>query len=171
MIGMPRGLTTEAISSSRTLAEMLLLAEQHDHRDRLVERLVELLARVDLDDVAADHPHRLVIGEALRLRDDDAVDHAVGEGQAQHLDRVVAGDAGRRAERHRGGAAAGDDAPFGAGQLGDALPGRLHQLVEIDELARGLGHRRARTCGSIRLPPCIVRTLQQLMNGRTPSTR
>ena len=29
----------------------------------------------------------------------------------------------------------------------------------------------ARTCGSIRLPPCIVRTLQQLMNGRTPSAR
>src|SRR5882724_5176734 len=29
----------------------------------------------------------------------------------------------------------------------------------------------ARTCGSIRLPPCIVRTLQQLMNGRTPRAR
>ena len=29
----------------------------------------------------------------------------------------------------------------------------------------------SRTCGSIRLPPCIVRTLQQLMNGRTPSAR
>jgi hypothetical protein len=29
----------------------------------------------------------------------------------------------------------------------------------------------ARTCGSIRLPPCIVRTLQQLINGRTPSAR
>src|ERR1700745_2614537 len=29
----------------------------------------------------------------------------------------------------------------------------------------------ARTCGSIRLPPCIVRTLQQLMNGRTPMAR
>src|SRR5215472_9226022 len=28
-----------------------------------------------------------------------------------------------------------------------------------------------RTCGSIRLPPCIVRTLQQLMNGRTPRAR
>ena len=29
----------------------------------------------------------------------------------------------------------------------------------------------ARTSGSIRLPPCIVRTLQQLMNGLTPSAR
>ena len=121
MIGMPRGLHTAAISSSRTLGQMLLLAEQHDHRHRLFERLVELGAGVDLDDVAADHPHRLVIGEALLRRDDDAVDHAVGERQAQHLDRVVAGDAGGGAERHRGGAAAGDDAPFGAGQLGDAL--------------------------------------------------
>src|SRR5215469_9591900 len=27
------------------------------------------------------------------------------------------------------------------------------------------------TCGSIRLPPCIVRTLQQFMNGRTPRAR
>ena len=29
----------------------------------------------------------------------------------------------------------------------------------------------SRTCGNIRLPPCIVRTLQQLMNGRTPRAR
>src|SRR5215472_10989108 len=29
----------------------------------------------------------------------------------------------------------------------------------------------SRTCGSIKLPPCIVRTLQQLMNGRTPRAR
>src|SRR5208282_6281401 len=29
----------------------------------------------------------------------------------------------------------------------------------------------ARTCGSIKLPPCIVRTLQQLMKGRTPRAR
>src|SRR6516225_2283274 len=28
-----------------------------------------------------------------------------------------------------------------------------------------------RTTGSIRLPPCMVRTLQQLMKGRTPSAR
>src|SRR5947207_5001194 len=44
--------------------QMLLLAEQDDHRDRLCERLVEFLAGVDLDDMAADHPDRLVIGEA-----------------------------------------------------------------------------------------------------------
>ena len=78
-------------------AEMLQLAEQHDHRHRLGERRVEILAGLDLDEMAADHPHRLVIGEALSLRDDDPVDHPLGERQAQHLDRIVAGDAGRRA--------------------------------------------------------------------------
>ena len=117
--------------------EMLLLAQQHDERDRLFQCLVELLARVDLDDVAADHAHRLVVGKALLPRDDDAVDHAVGKGQPQHLRGIVAGDAGGRAERHGGGAAAGHDAPFGAGQFGDALSGGVHQLVEIDEVARG----------------------------------
>ena len=67
---MPRGLHTEAISSSLHRGQMLLLAEQHDHRDRLVEGAVQLLARVDLDDMAADHAHRLVIGEALLCRND-----------------------------------------------------------------------------------------------------
>ncbi len=123
--------------------QVLLLAEQHHHRDRLFQRLVELGAGVDLDDVAADHPHRLVIGEALLLRDDDPVDHAFREGEAQHLRRIVPGDAGGGAERDGGGAPAGDDAPFGAGQFGDALARRVHQLVEIDELARGGVHRGA----------------------------
>ena len=123
--------------------QMLLLAEQHDERDRFLERPVELLAGVDLDDVTADHPDRLVVGEALFRGDDDPVDHALGKGQPQHLHRVVAGDAGGGAERHRGGAAAGHDAPFGAGQLGDARARGLHQFVEVDELARGRIHRRA----------------------------
>ena len=123
--------------------QVLLLAEQHDHRHRLGERPVEIRAGVDLDDLAADHPHRLVVGETLALRDDDPVDHAVGERQAQHLDRVVAGDAGRRPERHRGRAAAGDEAPLGPGQLGETPSGRLHQLVEVDEIARRLGDCRA----------------------------
>ena len=117
--------------------QVFLLAEQHDQRDRLFERLVEVFAGVDLDDMAADHPNRLIVGETLLPRDDDAVDHAVGKGEPQHLDRVVAGDAGGGAERDRGGAAAGHDAPFGAGQFGDALARGRHQLVEVDELARG----------------------------------
>ena len=142
MIGMPRGLTRATISSSRTSAEFLF-AEQHDHRHRLAQRRCRGRATgIDLDDMAADHAHRLVVGEALVLRDDDAVDHAVGERQAQHLDRIVAGDAGRGAECHRGGAAAGHDAPFGAGQLGEALSRRFHQLVQVDELARCGVHRR-----------------------------
>ena len=124
-------------------AQMLLLAEQYDHRHRLVQGPVELAAGVDLDDVAADHPHRLVIGKALGARDDDAVDHAVGKRQAQHLDRVVAGDASGGAERHRRGAAAGDDAPFGTGQLGETPARRLHQFVEIDKPARRRSHRLA----------------------------
>ena len=44
---------------------MLLLAEQADHRDRLDERAVQFLARVDLDNMTADHPHGLVIRKAL----------------------------------------------------------------------------------------------------------
>ena len=124
-------------------AQMLLLAEQHDHRHRRFQCPVELLAGIDLDDVAADHPHRLVIGETLGARDDHPVDHAVGKRQAQHLQRVVAGDAGGGAERHRCGAAAGDDAPFGPGQFGEAPARRRHQFVEIDEPARRLGHRLA----------------------------
>src|ERR1051326_2959320 len=123
--------------------EMLLLAEQDDERDRLFEGLVELLAGVDLDDVTADHAHGLVVGEALFSRDDDAVDHAVGEGEAQHLGGVVAGDAGGGAERDGGGAAAGHDAPFGAGQFGDAPARRVHQLVELYQLARGRINRGA----------------------------
>ena len=65
MIGMPRGLTDGGDFFEPHAGQMLLLAEQHDHRHRLVERPVEIVAGVDLDDVAADHPHRLVIGEAL----------------------------------------------------------------------------------------------------------
>ena len=122
---------------------MLVLAEQHDKRDRLLQRLFEVGAGLDLDDLAAAHPHRLVVGETLLRRNDDPVDHAIGERQAQHLGGVVAGDAGGGAERHRGGAAAGDDARFGAGQLGDALARRGHQLVEVDELARRRVNRLA----------------------------
>jgi hypothetical protein len=120
----------------------LLLAEQHDHRHGFGERPFEIGAAVDLDHARPGHPHRLVIGEALALRDHDPVDHALDEGQAQHLDRIVAGDAGRRRQCHCGSAAAGDEAPFGPGQFGDAPTRRLHQLVEVDEMARGLGHRR-----------------------------
>src|SRR5205085_4677158 len=35
-------------------SQMLLLAEQYDHRHRFGERAVEILARVDLDEMAAD---------------------------------------------------------------------------------------------------------------------
>ena len=84
MIGMPRGRVRAAISSSRTPEKVLPIAEQDHQRHRLGERLIEILARVDLDNMAADHPHRLVVGEALALRDDDPVDHALDERQAQH---------------------------------------------------------------------------------------
>ena len=109
---------------------MLLLAEQHDHCHWLDERRSRS-SRVSISTMAADHPHRLVIGETLGLGDQDTVDHPVGEGQAQHFDRIVAGDAGRRPQRHRGGAAAGDDAPLGSCQLSEPLPGRLHELVQV----------------------------------------
>src|SRR5215472_5822936 len=48
-------------------AEMFLLAEQHHHRHRLGERLVEIPARIDLDQVAADHANRRVFGMMTRL--------------------------------------------------------------------------------------------------------
>jgi len=79
---------------------------------------------------------------AVGLANTAVLVRALGERQAQHLDRVVAGDAGGGSERHRGSAAAGDDAPLGPGQLSEALAGRLHQLVQIDEIARRLGDRR-----------------------------
>ena len=122
-------------------AHMLLLAEQHHHRHGLGERRVEIFARVDLDEMAADHSHRLVISETLGPRNEYPIDHPVGKRQAQHLDRVVAGNAGRRPQCNRRGTAAGNDAPFGAGQLGKPLPRRLHQFVEIDKMARRLGDR------------------------------
>ena len=96
MIGMPRGLVTAAISSSRTLARCSCLPSSTTSATGSLQRRVEIGAGVDLDDLAAEHAHRLVVGEALVRRDDDAVDHALGERQAQHLHRVVAGDAGRR---------------------------------------------------------------------------
>ena len=55
------------------------LAEQHDQRHRIIECPIEIGARLDLDNRAADHPDRLVIGETLPFRNNDAVDHAVGE--------------------------------------------------------------------------------------------
>src|SRR6516162_5749527 len=58
---------------------VFLLAEQHDHSHRFGQSVVESLTGLDLDDLAANHPHRLVIGEALAFRDDDSVDHTVGE--------------------------------------------------------------------------------------------
>ena len=143
MIGMPRGFTTAPISSSRKLPRCSSLPSTTTIATGSAERPVEVVARLDFDEMAADHPHRLVIGETLSLRDDDPVYHSVGERQAQHLYRIVAGDAGRRPERHRSGAAAGDDAPFRPGQLGEPLSGRLHQFVEIDKMARRLGHRLA----------------------------
>ncbi len=124
-------------------SQMLVLAEQYDHRRRRFQCPVEVFAGIDLDDVTADHPHRLVIGETLGARDDHPVDHAVGKRQPQHLQRIVAGDAGGGAERHRCGAAAGDDPQFGPGQFGEAPARRRHQFVEIDEPARRLGHRLA----------------------------
>ena len=143
MIGMPRGRVSRGNLFEPHAAEVLPIAEQDHQRHRLGERAVELVPGVDLDDVAADHAHRLVVGKALASGDDDPVDHALGERQAQHLHGVVAGDAGGRAERHRGRAAAGDEAPLGQGQLGQAPTRRLHQLVEIDERARGRVHRPA----------------------------
>ena len=58
---------------------VFLLAEQHDHRHRFGQSVVEVITALDLDDLAADHPHCLVIGEALAFRDDDSIDHTVGE--------------------------------------------------------------------------------------------
>ncbi len=83
----------------------------------------------------ADHADRLVVGEALVLRQDHAIHPAIGERQAQHSHRVVAGDAGGRGQRHRSCAAAGDDAPFRAGQFREPLAGGFHQFVQVDELA------------------------------------
>ena len=47
------------------------------------------------------------------------------------------------AMRQRRGAAAGDDAPLGAGQLGEAGADRLGELVEVHVVLRGRVHRRA----------------------------
>ena len=149
---------------------MLLLAEQDDDRDRLFQCLVELLARVDLDDVAADHPHRLVVGEALLPRDDDAVDHALGKGEPQHLAGSL--PATQAAVPSATAAALPQVTMPHSAPVNSAIrlpaasisSSRLTKWREAASIA-------ARTCGSIRLPPCIVRTLQQLMNGRTPSAR
>ena len=48
--------------------------------------------------------------------------------------------AGGGAMRNGGAAAGGDDAPLGAGQLGQALADAFHQLVHVDEAARGQVH-------------------------------
>ena len=117
-------------------AQMLLLAEHHDHRHWLDERLVEISSRLDLDKMAADHPHRLVIGETLRLGDQDTVDHPVGEGQAQHFDRIVAGDAGRRRQGKGRSTPSGDHGCLAAQELRDALSHRLLQVLDPDILAR-----------------------------------
>ena len=50
---------------------------------------------------------------------------------------VAAGDAGGGGVGQRGGASGSDDAPLGAGELGEALADALHQLVDLDVLAGG----------------------------------
>ena len=92
------------------------------------------------DQLHAQHADGVVV-DVVRVGGNDGFVLQSGEvGQPLHALRIAAGD-GRRGEvRDRGAAAGGDDAPLGAGDFGQALADAVHQLVHVDEAARGLIH-------------------------------
>src|SRR5262249_25511569 len=100
----------------------------------------------DLDQGRADDRDRAIVLVGLVRLDDDLVLEPLRVGQAGHLLDVVAGDAGRGAERQRGRGAGGHVGGLGPEQPGDDLAGLLEQVFHVDVVAlhalHGLFHAR-----------------------------
>ena len=105
------------------------------------EGRVQLRGCRHLDDPDADRAQRRVVDVARVLGDDDLVSGEAGQvGDADVQIGVAARDARRRRVRERGGAADGDQAPFGLGQLRQTGADGLGQLVQVHVVLGGRGH-------------------------------
>jgi hypothetical protein len=94
----------------------------------------------NIDDPHPRRTHRRVVDVAGVPRDDDLVPRKAPQiGQAHVEVGVAPGEAGGGGVLERRRAAGGDDPPLRPGQLGQALPDALGQLVEVDVVpGRGL---------------------------------
>jgi hypothetical protein len=105
---------------------------------------LELVGRLDLDDLHARRAQRRVVDVAGVLRDDALVlREAAQVGQPHVQVGVAAGETRDRRVRERRGAADRDHAPLRLRQLGEALADGLRQLVQVHVVLRGRLHRGA----------------------------
>ena len=110
--------------------------------DRLLELVGEWpLGEADLDQLRACDAQQVVVVVAMAPQHDDLVGHAGRVGQAVHARRVEARDrgGGRHGEARCG--ARGHVGRLGVGGLRDDRPGPRLEVLDADEVARGLGHR------------------------------
>ena len=105
-----------------------------------VEGRFEFGLVVDDDQFDAQHADGVIVDVVRVGRKDGFALQAGKVRETLHALRIAAGDGGGGEMRNGGAAARGDDAPLGAGQLGEALADAIHQLVHVDETARGLVH-------------------------------
>src|SRR5262245_60858502 len=100
----------------------------------------------------------MIVAVAVHFLDDDLALHAREVRQAADPRLVGAGQAGAGAEQDRAGGARRDHRILAPDELGDALRDAILELVEHDEVARGVGHRRVHLGPLLRGPEYRVST-------------
>ncbi len=109
-----------------------------DHGRLRTDRELQGIHRVDFDQLGAHRRDcRVVAVPRLRRNDDFVLGEASQVGDADVQVGVAAGDAGGSGMRDGGRTTGADHAPLCAGQLGQPLSGRGHQLVHLDVLLVG----------------------------------
>ena len=108
------------------------VVEEEHHRRSAADRAFELLPRLHLDHAHAAVAHRMVVAVPVRPLNDDFALH-VGRRDVRESSNplgVLAGDAGRRAQRQGGRRTRGDHHALHAEPLGQPLRDRVVQVVQ-----------------------------------------
>jgi hypothetical protein len=108
------------------------VVEEH-HRGLVVDRAIDVLRGLDLDEPHAAVAHGVVVAEAVRLLDDDLALHVREVRQLHHLLRVLAREHGGRAQGEGRRRPARDHGAFRAQQGRDPLADLVVELVQHHE--------------------------------------
>ena len=110
---------------------VVVVVEQH-HCGLRTDGALQILARLDLDELHAAVADRMVVTEPMRFLNDDFALHA---GQVRQVDNLLAigpGQHGGRSQRQGGGGAGGYHGRLAVHQGRNPLPDLVVQLVEHD---------------------------------------
>ena len=121
---------------------VVVVVEEH-HRGLVGDRALQILGRLDFDELHAAVADGVVVAEAVRFLDDDLALHTGGDdvGEVDDLPRVGAGEHAGGAERQRRGGAGGDHRRLALEQRREPLADLVVQLVEHHALFGRVGDR------------------------------